>query len=90
MRKYQKAAVVAAMLGSVGFLGAGISHASDGDGKFKLDNKQNQACEQNDTTTGLVNIDDVNVNVAALLGLGQQDNSERESLTCSQSFTLGK
>ena len=33
---------------------------------------------------------DVNVNVAALLGLGNQDNSERESLACSQAFSLGK
>jgi hypothetical protein len=89
MRKYQKAAVVMAMLGSVGFLGAGVGHASDGDGKFKLENKQNQTCEQNDTATGLINLDDVNVNVGALLGLAQQDNSERESLTCTQVFSLG-
>jgi hypothetical protein len=90
MRKYQKAAVVVAMLGSsVSFLGAGVGHAADGGEKVKLDNKQNQTCEQNDTATGLVNLDDINVNLA-LLGLAQQDNSERESLTCSQVFSLGK
>ncbi|MEU5598230.1 hypothetical protein [Streptomyces sp. NPDC020298] len=88
MRKFQKAAVVVAMLGSVSFLGAGVSQAHDDDGKFRLDNKQNQACSQNDTTQGLVNVDDVNVNVAALLGLGNQDNREVESLTCSQAFGI--
>ncbi|MFG2132341.1 hypothetical protein ACGFNV_31635 [Streptomyces sp. NPDC048751] len=89
MRKYQKAAVVVTMLGSVSFLGAGLGHASDGGEKVKLDNKQHQTCEQNDSTTGLINIDDINVNLA-ILGLAQQDNSERESLTCAQNFSLGK
>ncbi|MEU2536595.1 hypothetical protein [Streptomyces iakyrus] len=88
MRKYQKAALVAAMLGSVSFLGAGVGHAAGGDEKFKLENEQTQACSQNDSTQGLVNVDDVNVNVGALLGLANQDNSERESLTCSQAFSL--
>ncbi|MEU6808189.1 hypothetical protein ABZ920_04090 [Streptomyces sp. NPDC046831] len=92
MRKYQKAAVVVAMLGSVGFLGAGVSQAYGGDGgpTFKLDNKQNQSCEQNDSTQGLINVDDVNISAGALLGLSNQDNSERESLVCTQSFKLGK
>ncbi|MEU4488189.1 hypothetical protein ACFT4A_06945 [Streptomyces sp. NPDC057099] len=89
MRKYQKAAVVVAMLGSVSFLGAGVGHAADGDEQFKLDNKQAQSCEQNDSREGLINIDDVNVNLA-ILGLANQDNSERESVTCSQTFSLGK
>ncbi|AWW39518.1 MULTISPECIES: hypothetical protein [Streptomyces] len=89
MRKYQKAAVVAAMLGSVSFLGAGVVNASDGDEKVKITNDQTQACEQNDSAQGLINLDDVNVSVA-ILGLSNQDNSERESVTCSQNFTLGK
>jgi hypothetical protein len=89
MRKYQKAAVVAAMLGSVSFLGAGVGHASDGDEKVKIDNQQAQSCEQNDSREGLINIDDINVNLA-ILGLANQDNSERESVNCSQAFTLGK
>jgi hypothetical protein len=84
MRNFQKAAVVMAMLGSVSFLGAGVGHASDG-GKTKLDNDQKQACTQNDTQTGLIQLDDVNVSVG-LLGWSQQDNSEKESLACSQSF----
>ncbi|NGO11683.1 hypothetical protein G5C60_29830 [Streptomyces sp. HC44] len=90
MRNIQKAAVVVAMLGSVSFLGAGVGHADGGDDKFKLDNRQNQSCVQNDSQEGLIQLDDVNVNVAALLGFGNQDNSERESLACSQAFSLGK
>ncbi|MEU0386314.1 hypothetical protein [Streptomyces chartreusis] len=85
MRNFQKAAVVMAMLGSVSFLGAGVGHASDGD-KIKVDNDQNQACAQNDAQTGLIQLDDVNVSVGAILGWSQQDNSEKESLACSQSF----
>ncbi|MFD6167510.1 hypothetical protein [Streptomyces coeruleorubidus] len=84
MRNFQKAAVVMAMLGSVSFLGAGVGHAADGD-KVKLDNDQKQGCTQNDTQTGLIQLDDVNVSVG-LLGWSQQDNSEKESLACSQSF----
>ncbi|MFI1735879.1 hypothetical protein ACH40E_43180 [Streptomyces acidicola] len=83
MRKYQKAAVVVAMLGSVSFLGAGVATAHDG-GKVKIDNKQNQACSQNEFEQGLINVDDVNVNVGAVIGLANQDNSERESLHCTQ------
>ncbi|MGV9251266.1 hypothetical protein [Streptomyces sp. NPDC003697] len=89
MRKYQKAAVVAAMLGSVSFLGAGVSQASGGDDPtFKLDNKQNQSCQQNESKQGLVNVDDINVSLA-VLGLSNQDNSERRSLTCTQAAVLG-
>ncbi|NGO11681.1 hypothetical protein G5C60_29820 [Streptomyces sp. HC44] len=89
MRNMQKAAVVVAMLGSVGFLGAGVGHADGGADKVKLDNQQSQSCQQNDWQKGLVQLDDVNVGVA-LLGLGNQDNSEHESLACSQAFSLGK
>ncbi|OUC95190.1 hypothetical protein [Streptomyces swartbergensis] len=84
MRNFQKAAVVMAMLGSVSFLGAGVGHAADGD-KVKLHNDQKQACAQNDAQTGLIQLDDVNVSVG-LLGWSQQDNSEKESLACSQGF----
>ncbi|GAA0656997.1 hypothetical protein GCM10009535_39990 [Streptomyces thermocarboxydovorans] len=87
MRKYQKAAVVMAMLGSVSFLGAGIGHAGD-DPQVELKNSQTQNCEQNDSTTGLINIDDVNLSLG-ILGWSQQDASEKESLTCATSFTVG-
>src|SRR5690606_31958135 len=53
MRKYQKAAVVMAMLGSVSFLGAGVGHAGD-DPQVEFKNTQTQNCEQNDSTTGLI------------------------------------
>ncbi|OUC95189.1 hypothetical protein [Streptomyces swartbergensis] len=86
MRNYQKAAVVMAMLGSVSFLGAGVGHAADGGDKVKLHNDQTQACAQNDAQTGLIQLDDVNVSVGAILGWSQQDNSEKESLACSQGF----
>ncbi|GAA1413759.1 hypothetical protein GCM10009601_00210 [Streptomyces thermospinosisporus] len=87
MRKYQKAAVVMAMLGSVSFLGAGIGHAGD-DPQVELKNSQHQNCEQNDSTTGLINVDDVNLSLG-LLGWSQQDASEKESLTCAQGFAIG-
>ncbi|MFJ9590916.1 hypothetical protein [Streptomyces acidicola] len=83
MRKYQKAAVIVAMLSSVSFLGAGVGHAADGDHKVKFDNKQSQVCEQNESKQGLINIDDINVNLA-IAGIANQDNSERESLNCTQ------
>ncbi|WP_409472038.1 hypothetical protein [Streptomyces sp. HC307] len=89
MRKYQKAAVVVAMLGSVSFLGAGVGHANGGDDKFKLTNDQKQSCEANESAYGLINIDDVNVGVGALLGFSQQDNSEKKSQECSQALVLG-
>ncbi|GAA2395910.1 hypothetical protein ACH4HG_06870 [Streptomyces coeruleorubidus] len=85
MRNFQKAAVVMAMLGSVSFLGAGVGHADGGD-KVKIKNDQTQACAQNDAQTGLIQLDDVNVSAGVLLGWSQQDNSEKESLACSQSF----
>lgn len=87
MRKYQKAAVVMAMLGSVGFIGAGVSHAGD-EPQVELNNKQTQSCEQNDSATGLINIDDINLSLG-ILGLSQQDNSEKSSVTCANTFTAG-
>ncbi|MEU2876761.1 hypothetical protein [Streptomyces sp. NPDC007070] len=40
MRKFQKAAVVVALLGSVGFIGAGTAQAHGGDGGQKADTRQ--------------------------------------------------
>ncbi|MFS4105200.1 hypothetical protein ACWEMW_14720 [Streptomyces sp. NPDC004684] len=42
MRKFQKAAVVVALLGSVGFIGAGAAQAHGGDGGRKADTRQSQ------------------------------------------------
>ncbi|MDN0196917.1 hypothetical protein [Streptomyces sp. S.PNR 29] len=88
MRKYQKAAVVMAMLGSVSFLGAGVGHANE-DAKIKLDNKQSQECSADEVNitgseTGAVFAP---VNTA---GIQLVDQSERTSVNCAQLFTIGK
>ncbi|MGJ3559579.1 hypothetical protein ACR6C2_16420 [Streptomyces sp. INA 01156] len=88
MRKYQKAAVVMAMLGSVGFLGAGVSQAGDKP-DFEVNNKQATTCIQDNSVQGLVNIDDVNAGVGALLGLGNAENKETNAVSCSSNFALG-
>ncbi|MBZ9637962.1 hypothetical protein [Streptomyces sp. PSKA30] len=89
MRKYQKAAVVVAMLGSISFLGAGAGHAANGDPKVKLDNKQSQECSADEysftgSTTGSV--------FAPVNGAGFQlvDQSKRTSVECAQLFTIGR
>ncbi|MDQ0748564.1 hypothetical protein QF034_002795 [Streptomyces africanus] len=87
MRKYQKAAVVVAMLGSVSFLGAGVGHA-DGDPKVKLDNKQSQKCSADEVNiTGTEAADAFAPTNAA--GLQFIDRSERTSVECAQLFTIG-
>ncbi|PZH14938.1 hypothetical protein C1I97_09375 [Streptomyces sp. NTH33] len=90
MRKFQKAAVVVAMLGSVSFLGAGVSHADGDDAKFRLDNKQNQSCsadESDMTGFSLLGRNHIPVNI---LGLQHNDHSKRTSVTCNQLFTIGR
>ncbi|MEV0694181.1 hypothetical protein [Streptomyces sp. NPDC050388] len=87
MRKYQKAAVVMAMLGSVGFLGAGVSHAG-GEPEFKLNNKQSIDCSVDNSTKGLVNVDDVNVSLK-LLGINKQEANDVNAPACSTNFKLG-
>ncbi|MET9758090.1 hypothetical protein ABZ016_03390 [Streptomyces sp. NPDC006372] len=89
MRKYQKAAVVAAMLGSVSFLGAGVSHAGDEGHKLKLDSDQTQLCSADEVNitgseTGSV--------FAPVNGAGLQFNdlSDRNTVNCAQVFGLGK
>jgi hypothetical protein len=90
MRKYQKAAVAVAMLGSVSFLGAGVGHAADGDSKAKADSpQQNQKCSADEANWGLVNVGDVNV-VINLLGVQFVDQSERKSVKCTQVVPAGK
>ncbi|MEU5524044.1 hypothetical protein ACIQCD_24140 [Streptomyces sp. NPDC093250] len=82
MRKFQKAAVVAAMLGSVSFLGAGVSYAGDHP-SFELNNEQTTTCVLDQSVQSLVAIDDVNAGVGALLGLGNASNSETNAIACS-------
>ncbi|MGW5213318.1 MULTISPECIES: hypothetical protein [unclassified Streptomyces] len=87
MRKYQKAAVVMAMLGSVGFLGAGVSHAG-GEPEVELNNSQTTTCVQDNSVQGLINIDDINLAVG-LLGVGNAENTETNAVSCASSFTVG-
>ncbi|MFI8945215.1 hypothetical protein ACIGO6_01690 [Streptomyces sp. NPDC053750] len=90
MRKIQKAAVVAAMLGSVGFLGAGVGHAGEGP-SVKLDNEQSTSCESNESSTGfggLVNVSDV-LNDNAIAVLGQASASHDTAQECNAVFGLG-
>ncbi|MFF5155685.1 hypothetical protein ACFY3N_05345 [Streptomyces sp. NPDC000348] len=88
MRKYQKAAVVMAMLGSVGFLGAGVSHAGDKP-EFDLNNKQSTVCAQDNSTEGLVNVDDVNVGISALLGFTKNEANDANTVACATGFNIG-
>ena len=87
MRKYQKAAVVMAMLGSVGFLGAGVSYAGEGPG-FELNSEQTTTCAQDNSVQSLIAIDDINLAVG-LLGLGNAENKETNSVQCASNFSLG-
>ncbi|ANZ15199.1 hypothetical protein ACH4YO_16710 [Streptomyces noursei] len=48
MRKLYKAAVLAAAIGSVGFLGAGTANADGGMGGGKFDIKQGSQCRSHD------------------------------------------
>lgn len=90
MRKYQKVAVVAAMLGSVSFLGAGVGHAGDeGHHKLKIDSDQTQLCSADEvnitgSTTGST--------FAPTNGAGMQFNdlSDRNTVNCAQIFGLGR
>ncbi|MFF4484962.1 hypothetical protein ACFY0F_00460 [Streptomyces sp. NPDC001544] len=90
MRKFQRVAVVAAMLGSVGFLGAGISQAhGDEDGKFKADNKQNQKCSADYTGfTGTSAGNDI-LTPSNVSGLQLTDKSEHTSVECTQIWAIG-
>ncbi|GGQ68150.1 hypothetical protein [Streptomyces flaveolus] len=82
MRKYQKAAVVLAMLGSAGFLGAGVSHAGEGP---SLDSKQNQTCTgEVNNQQALIGLQDTNV-ALNLLGVGNPA-AGNTAVTCTQAF----
>ncbi|MGX1156897.1 hypothetical protein [Streptomyces albogriseolus] len=87
MRKYQKAAVVMAMLGSAGFLGAGVSHAGD-EPQFELNSKQSTHCVADNSHKGLINVDDVNVGIA-LLAVAKQEANDINSQACGSGLTLG-
>ncbi|CAM5422858.1 hypothetical protein [Streptomyces coeruleorubidus] len=85
MRKYQKAAVVAVMLGSVSFLGAGVSQAGDKPA-FEVDSKQSNTCG-NESQSGVLNIGRANVQVLNILANQPVDQST--SVPCSNAFGIG-
>jgi hypothetical protein len=81
MRKYQRAAVVMAVLGSVSFLGAGVSQAGEGS-QNRVDATQVNACKnegRKSTSFGLINaLNEVNVGLG-ILGKGEADNSTTQN-----------
>ncbi|MBD0418390.1 hypothetical protein H0H10_04265 [Streptomyces sp. TRM S81-3] len=82
MRKYQKAAVVLAMLGSAGFLGTGVSYAG-GDPSVDIKSTQSNVCG-NESQDGILNINRVQANVIAIPVASPQDLSH--STVCSNAF----
>lgn len=87
MRKYQKAAVVMAMLGSVSFLGAGVSFAGE-EPEVEINNSQTTTCVQDQSVQSLIAIDDINLAVG-LLGLGNAENKETNAVQCASNLNLG-
>lgn len=86
MRKYQKAAVVLAMLGSAGFLGAGVSHA--GDEPVGIITEQSQTCTgESNNQQALIGLQDTNV-ALNLLGVGNPS-AGNTAVTCPSSVTFG-
>ncbi|MFF4014424.1 hypothetical protein [Streptomyces sp. NPDC001843] len=87
MRKYHKAAVAAAMLGSVSFLGSGIGHAEGGGPQAKAE----QLCSANESFWGggLINVRNINLAVN-VLGLQANDLSKHTSVNCTQVAPAGK
>ncbi len=53
MRKFQKAALVAAMLGGIGFVGAGTAAAHDGEKEINV--KQSSECKSHDLNIAILN-----------------------------------
>ncbi|MDN0196918.1 hypothetical protein [Streptomyces sp. S.PNR 29] len=89
MRKYQRAMFIMAMLGSTGFLGAGVSHAG-GDGfGFGLESSQVQRCSANEVNisgseTGAV-FAPVNTDGTQLI-----DQSDVNAANCAQIVGFGR
>ncbi|CAL9546196.1 hypothetical protein [Streptomyces pilosus] len=87
MRTYQKAAVVMAMLGSVSFLGAGVSFAGD-EPEVEINSSQTTSCAQDNSVQSLIAIDDINLAVG-ILGLGNAENKETNAVECASNLGLG-
>lgn len=99
MRKYQKAAVVMAVLGSVSFFGAGVSQADNGYGSkgygsghgFNIDTKQANVCpaisSENKSADGVLNIlNNAEVNLAVL---GKASSGDTNVADCENTAKFG-
>jgi hypothetical protein len=87
MRKLQKVALVAAMAGAAGFIGAGTAAA---DGKPGVDIKQSVACRGHDTNLSVLDISALNGAILAGAigndgGVGNTDGREGSVHTCTAS-----
>ncbi|MGP3982710.1 hypothetical protein [Streptomyces sp. KR80] len=87
MRKLQKVAVVAAMVGSAGFVGAGPAAADDVNNGPEFDVKQTVSCQGHDTNTGIIsNIGVLNGNISGLFGnegdTGNTTNKQGSTQAC--------
>ena len=86
MRKYQKAAVVLAMLGSAGFLGTGVSYA--GGDHPSLESKQSQNCTgEVNNQQALIGLQDTNV-AANVIGVGNPS-AGATSVECNSILGVG-
>jgi hypothetical protein len=86
MRKYQKAAVVMAMLGSVSFLGAGVGHADGGGDEFN--NKQSAYCSADNTD--ITGTEAADTDTTTNSGVAFIDNGEHAYQDCDNVLSFGK
>ncbi|MGW1373046.1 hypothetical protein ACWD6P_02045 [Streptomyces sp. NPDC002446] len=98
MRKFHKAAVLVAALGSIAMLGAGAAHADGGmggkGGGSKFDIKQGSSCRSHDLNVDVLGeVGIANGLAGNLLGgegaAGAQETKMGSSLGCNNSFGGG-
>ena len=90
MRKLQKAAVVAAIIGTMGFAGAGTAFAGDHDGGNSFDVHQSTECKSHDLNLSLLGevglVDGLGGNLLGGEGNpGAQNTGQGSSITCGNS-----
>lgn len=85
MRKLHKAAVVVALLGSVGFIGAGTATAGGAKDGPKIDVQQHQSCKTHDLNLNL-NLDLLDLLDGAVFGEADDNfDATQGGNRCSQS-----
>lgn len=87
MRKLQKVAVVAAMLGGVSFIGAGTASAAGGSDGSDIDIRQTSSCSTHDLNVDILGNAQVLADILRNLLLGEGDTTQStrigSSLDCS-------